>query len=423
MNSVISRWAVLLVCFAASSAQGQEWTRFRGPNGTGQSEAKSIPATFKDIDYNWKTKLPGIGHSSPVIWGEKVFLLSANPDDATRYVLCLSAADGKILWKKDYPTAAHHLHTRSSYASSTPAVDAERVYFAWSDPDHMWLLAFTHDGKELWKQDYGPWVSQHGFGSSPVLVDDMVVVNWSQEPSKQANTPDPKTSFVVAADQKTGNERWRTAHKVNTTSYSVPCLYKTSTGENQLICCNTAEGMYGLNPKSGEELWALKVFKMRTVSSPVLVGDMLFGSTGSGAYSDNYLVGIKLGEKPDLAYQLKNSRDFKAPYVPSSVARGDLLFLIYDKGYASCIDIPSGKVLWFQRTDGAAFSGSPVRVHDKVFAMDEEGTVWAWAADKEYNLLGQSPLGEPSRATPAVAGGRMYLRTESHLISVGGKAL
>ena len=175
---------VLCAAFAAPSP-AQEWARFRGPNGSGESEAKTVPGTWTEADYNWKVELPGIGHSSPAVWGEKIFVLSANPDDATRFVLCLSASDGRTLWNKSFPSKTHHLHDRSSYASCSPAVDAEHVYVAWSDPDHTWLKAFRHDGSEVWTADFGPWVSQHGFGSSPVLFEDLVVVNWSQEPSKR----------------------------------------------------------------------------------------------------------------------------------------------------------------------------------------------------------------------------------------------
>ena len=413
--AVLLSCCVLCVAFVAS-LPAQEWARFRGPNGSGESEAKTIPGTWSEADYNWKVKLPGIGHSSPAIWGEKIFVLSANPEDATRFVLCLSAADGRTLWTKSFPSKTHHLHERSSYASCSPAVDAEFVYVAWSDPEHTWLKALRHDGSEVWTADFGPWVSQHGFGSSPVLFEDLVVVNWSQEPSKRLDSPDPHDSFIVAVDRKTGQQRWKTPRVTDTTSYSVPCVRQPKDGPVELVCCSTAEGMFGLDPKTGAENWSLPVFKMRTVSSPVLIGDLIFGSTGSGG-GGNYVVAVKPGKNAEVAFEVKT----QAPYVPTVVARGDLAFLWFDGGIVTCINATDGTVHWRERV-GGNYSGSPIRVADKIYCISEGGEVVVLAATKDYKLIGRHALGEPSRSTPAVSGGRMYLRTYSHLISLGGKA-
>jgi outer membrane protein assembly factor BamB len=159
---------------------------------------------------------------------------------------------------------------------------------------------------------------------------------------------------------------------------------------------------------------------MRTVSSPILAGGLIFGSTGSGAYSSNAVVAVRPGPEPKLAYELTNSGQFKAPYVPCLIADGDNVFCFYDKGFAACVHAPTGEVRWLERTN-AAFSGSPIRVRDKLYCIDEEGVVWVVAADdQEYRVLAKNALGEPSRSTPAVSGGKMFLRTFSHLICVGG---
>src|SRR5262245_57310374 len=208
------------------AGQAQEWTRFRGPNGTGESETSSIPASWTDKDLNWKIELPGIGHSSPVLWGNKIFILSADPKDATRYVLCIDAKDGKTIWRRDYPGVPHHLHLNSSFASVTPAVDGQRVYVAWSDPDFTRLMALDHQGNEVWTLNLGPWISQHGFGSSPMLYQDLVVVNCSQEDSKRPGDPKPTACFIVAVDQSTGKIRWRTDRKIDSASYSVCTVRK-----------------------------------------------------------------------------------------------------------------------------------------------------------------------------------------------------
>ncbi len=418
MKNPTSCWmmACLLAIAVCSFTNAQDWTRFRGPNGTGESEAQTIPTKWTEADYNWKTKLPGIGHSSPTIWGDKVFLLSANPENATRYVLCVGAVDGKILWTREYPTAPHHLHTRSSYASCTPAVDAEHVYIAWSDPTSTWLKAFTHDGNEVWSVDFGPWVSQHGFGTSPMLYDDMVVITGSQENSKIVGSPQPSESYVVAVDRKTGEIRWKTSREIDTASYTVPSVYQPADGEPELVCHSTAEGIFSLDPKTGKQNWAIDVFTMRTISLPIIVGDLIFGSTGSGG-GGNYVVAVRPGKAASVAYEIKT----QAPYVPSPVAKVDLLFLWYDGGIVTCIDAPTGKVHWRERV-GGNYSGSPVRVGDYLYCISEDGEVVVLAADQEFQEVSRHSLGEQSRSTPAVSGGRMYLRTYSHLISIGGKS-
>jgi outer membrane protein assembly factor BamB len=396
----------------------QEWTRFRGPNGAGQSEATTIPAKWTDTDLNWTRELPGVGNGSPVIWGDRIFLMSGNPETAERHLLAIKVEDGSIEWKKDFPSKTHKLHAKSSYASSTPVVDEDRVYFAWSDPEHCWLKAFKHDGTPEWTADLGPWMSQHGFGSSPMLFEDLVIVSWSQErPNKSDESQKPDGSFVTAIDRKTGALRWKTPREVENTSYSVPCIYQPSKGgAPQLLCCDTAAGMYSLNPKTGEPIWNVNAFRMRTVSSPVIVGDLVFGSTGSGG-GGNYVAAIRLGEKPEVVYEVKT----QAPYVPCVVAKDDMVFLWSDNGIVKCINAADGTVHWTERVGGNYF-GSPVRVGDKIYCMNEEGEAVVLAASKQYQLLGRNKLGAGSRATPAVAKGRMYLRTYTSLISIGGKA-
>jgi len=419
MRSIFLRLAILavIVTAAGSLAHGQEWTRFRGPNGQGESETSTIPASWTEKDLNWKIELPGIGHSSPVLWGEKIFLLSADPKTATRYVLCINAADGKTIWRKDYPGVPHKLHVNSSYASVTPAVDAERVYVAWSDPDFTRLMALDHQGNEVWTINLGSWMSQHGFGCSPMLYDDLVVLNCSQEDSKLPGLPKPKEAFIVAVEQSTGSIRWRIDRKMDSASYSVPTVRSNEAGHDELLCNSQGEGLFAIDPKTGKENWSLPVLKMRSVSCPLYVAGLVFGTTGSGG-GGHYLVTVKPGKEPQEEYRITQN----APYVSTPVCRDNLMFLFEDRqGHVSCIDAPTGKVLWFKPRVGAPFFGSPVRAGDKVFCVDTAGTVVCLAADKEFKELGRTELNEQCRSTPAIAGGRMYVRTISHLYSVGGK--
>jgi outer membrane protein assembly factor BamB len=400
----------------AHAALAQEWTRFRGPNGTGESETTTIPSRWTPADYNWKLTLPGVGHSSPVLWGNQLFILSADPDSATRFVLCYDALSGRQLWEKKFESSPHHLHTQSSYASSTPAADAERVYVAWASPATTTLMALTHGGDIVWQLDLGKWHSHHGFGTSPIVVDDLVILSKSQEAKDgPVATPTPD-SFMMAFDRVTGKERWRTPRKTVNVCYSVPAVFEPQTGPHQLVSISTGDGLYALDLQSGTPLWSSDFFDKRTVSSPLVKRDLIFGSTGSGGGGSYVVAARSDGHNSTLAYKI----DTQAPYVPSIVARGDLLFMMADGGIASCLDIQSGKVHWRKRI-GGNYSSSPVRAGDKIFCLSMDGEVVVLAADKDFQELGRTSLGEGSRATPAIANGCLYLRTFSQLMSIGAQ--
>ncbi len=427
MTALRSFWFAALPAVMVSIAAAQEWTRFRGPNGTGETETTTIPASWKSGDENWRIELPGgDGHSSPVLWGDKLFILSGDRKTAARYVLCINAKDGKEIWRREYPGVTHKLHVNSSYASVTPAVDAERVYVAWSDPDFTRLMALDHKGNEVWTLNLGSWISQHGFGCSPMLYQDLVVLNCSQEDSKLPGLPQPKETFIVAVEQSTGKIRWRTDRKIDSASYSVPTVRKNEAGEDELLCNTQAEGLFALDPKTGKENWSLPVLSMRSVSCPLYVAGLVFGTTGSGG-GGHYLVAVKPGKDAEEAYRIKNAPTGGqsvsiASYVGTPVCRGNLMFIFEDRqGHASCIDAATGKVLWFKPRLGKEFFGSPVRAGDKIFVVDTEGTVICLAADMEFKELGRTELKELCRSTPAIADGKMYVRTVSHLMSVGGK--
>lgn len=421
MNRIIFSLAVFTL---TASLSASEWARFRGPNGTGVGSAQKIPVTFTEQDLNFKTVLPGgSGCGSPVVWGERVFVLSADPQTATRYMNCIHATSGKLLWSRDYESEQHHLHTRSSYASCTPAADKDFVYVAWSTPSSTLLKAFRHeDGTEAWSRDLGTWQSQHGFGTSPIVYRDLVILHNSQQAAKLKPGETPGQSRMTAFKRETGEVKWSTDLVSENVCYSVPFIHEGKDGKDELICSSTGNGIFSLDPLNGKQKWAVNdgLFAMRTVGSPIAAGGHIFGSTGSGRYSSNYVVAVKPGQDASLAYRIENGSNFKAPYVPCLIADGDLVFCLYDKGFASCIDARTGEVQWIERT-GAALSGSPIRVGSRIYAVDESGVVWVWAASKSYKLLGKSDLGEDSRSTPAVANGQMYIRTYGHLVSIGGK--
>ncbi len=404
------------IMLGSALAVAQEWTRFRGPDGTGVSEATSIPVQWTESDYRWRTRLPGKGHSSPVVWGDRVFLLSADPQLAARIVLCLDARTGKILWQREYASTTHPLHPRNTFASSTPAVDHERVYVAWATPDQVTLCALDHEGNEVWAKNLGTWVSQHGFGSSPIVHEDLVILFNSQQAEELDPGQKPGRSEMMAFDAATGELRWSQPRTTTRVCYSTPCIYYPKDGPPELIGCNTGDGIFSLNPRTGRPNWSLQVLDMRSVASPIVVGDLVLASNGVGGFASNYLVAVRGGASPREAYRVTK----KAGYVPTPIARGDLVFTFFDGGFAKCFEAATGEEIWSKRLT-AGFSGSPVLVRDKLYCIDDKGDVLVLAADREFRELARNSLGEPSRATPAVSGGRMFLRTESQLFCIGGE--
>ena len=398
-HAAIFALALLCPLFCA----GQEWTRFRGPNGSGISEAKTIPATWTEKDINWKVALPGAGHSSPALWGDKVFVTSGDDQAGEIDVFCLGTADGHVLWKRSFPFTSYPKHNYNSFASSSPTTDAQRVYVCWSVPARCILLALDHQGKTVWEKDLGPFVSQHGNGSSPILYQDKVILGNEQDGD----------SFLIAVDAATGETRWKTPRKTAEAAYSTPCVYQPKNGKPELIFNSHAHGISALDPDSGKVLWDFATaFDKRSVSSPLVAGDLIIGSCGSGG-GGNFVVAVRPGDsagskKPELAYSIRHS----APYVPTSVYYGDHLFLWGDAGIVTCVQAATGEVKWQER----AFDGDA----DRSLFVSSRGEVVVVEASDHFKLLAKNPLNEVTRSTPAVAGGRMYIHTGSHLLSIGG---
>jgi len=390
---------------------GQEWTRFRGPNGAGESDAATIPVTWNTKDYNWRVKLPGTGHSSPVVWGERIFVTSGIDEDATRVIRCLNTSDGGLVWKQSFPSGKHAQNSANCYASSTPVVDEDRVYMTWATPEAYTVVALDqHKGSQVWRRDLGPFAAEHGFGASPILFDEMLIV-----PNDQNGT-----SFVIALDRKTGEIRWKADRRAVRAAYSTPIIYQPAEGPPQLILTCTAHGVSSLDPRTGKPNWELPVFEKRVVGSPMIAAGLIIASCGEGG-GGKRMVAVSPGD-PAKGTPAKVAYDFKdaLPYVPIPVAYGKLVFLWSDQGMVTCADASTGKVYWRERV-GGKFFGSPVRVADRLYCMSREGEMVVLAAADKYKLLGRINLEEPTHSTPAIAGGVMYLRTVSHLMSIGGK--
>lgn len=408
----------VLVVLLPLVTQGQEWTRFRGRNGQGISYAKTIPVKWTEEDYNWKIKLPGGGHSSPVLWGDKLFITSGDQQAGHSIILAISVSDSMTLWQKEYTLSKYRPNKLNSFASATPAVDAENVYVLFTSPEETILAALNHKGDEIWKRTFEGIRCQHGAGTSPIVVDEIVVFTHEHEgDGKDAN------SAWFAINRKTGQTRWTLERKTSSkTSYSTPCIYSPKAGGEQLVFTSLAHGMTSVDPLTGTVVWEMNsAFISRVISSPVIANELLIGTCGDYG-TGKILTAIRPGTSdksvpPVEAYKVESS---SMPYVPTSVAKDGLLFTFHDKGDVSYLRSASGERIWQEKPAGRFF-GSPVWVDGKLYCITVDGDVVVVKAAETCELLAINPLGEMSHSTPAVSGGRMYLRTFSQLFSVGGE--
>jgi outer membrane protein assembly factor BamB len=402
----------LFVLMLTGATPGQEWPRFRGPNGSGVSTATTVPIRWTEKDYNWKVELPGVGHSSPVVWGQRIFVTSAEEKTGKRSLLCLDVRDGKTRWSHTLDGPRHGKHQDNSFASATPAVDERHVYVCWGSPRDYLVLALDHDGKEAWRTDVGLFKSGHGFGPSPIVHRGVVVVPNDQDGA----------GTLVGLDRETGKVRWK-APRRGKASYATPCVYQRE-GRAELLFTSYEHGISSIDPETGKVNWELDVFDKRHVEtpigSPVLAGDLVLGSCGWLGVRQE-VVAVRLPAdgpegKPQEVYRI----DRAAPLCTTPLVVGELLFLWSDSGMVTCADSRTGEVHWRERVPGSYYS-SPVCVGQGLYNISRDGEIVVVAAAKRFELLARNPLGEGSHASPAVAGGRLYLRTFSHLISLGGK--
>lgn len=404
----------------ASVGLAGQWPRFRGPNGQGISDAKTIPVNWTPSDYRWRIKLPGSSPSSPVVWGNKVFTTCADASVPKGILVAVDTGTGKIIWTKECPLSRYKMNRLNSYATCTPALTAEHVCVLWSTANKMVLTVYDHDGGEVWQREFGPTTSSHGPGISPVVVDDLIVFSREQK----TNT-DLATSEWLALDCRTGQTRWTVPRNTGAISYSTPCLYPSKSGPDKLIFTSQEHGITAVDPHSGKVVWEAKsAFIARVVSSPVIVGDLISGTCGQGG-GGKRITAIRPpaspGASPSEAYNSEDRTGGTIPYVSTSLCKDGLLFSFHDQGNICCRRAATGEILWTEKPAGKYY-GSPVWVDGRLYCITRSGDVVVVKAAPEYELLAVNSLGEGSDATPAVADERMYLRTASQLICVGGSA-
>jgi outer membrane protein assembly factor BamB len=423
MRTVLS-FLILSLVLPWVESPAQEWTRFRGPNGSGISPATTIPLQWTADDYNWEIDLPVQGSSSPVLWGKRLFLMGDDVGEGQRSVLCIDAESGRILWRRDYPLRQHYLHRDNDFASATPCVDEDGLIVVWSNPGQLLMTALSLDGEEMWQRDLGPYKGLHGSSNSPIIADGLVVLaNDQMDPKRfawhlpEGTNMDPGKSFLIAVDRKTGETRWKVDRKSELAGYATPCI-RRSGGRTEVVFSSTAHGITAVDLQSGRIRWEIDgIWDNRTVSSPQLFGDLVFASFGKGLSGQRF-VAVR-PEKPgsakgELVYDITKN----VPLVPCFVVKDGLLYLWTDSGIVTCVDAATGKVHWRERVGGEYYS-SPLWIEGRVYCISKRGQIVVLAASRKFEVLARMELGEKTFATPAVADGVMYLRTQTRLYSLG----
>ena len=472
---------LLLVLFTLTGAVSDEWSQFRGPNGTGVSETKNLPTEFgPNKNVVWKAALPP-GHSSPVLTHDRIFVTAH--DKETLLVICLDRETGKVLWQREVPhSRAGRLQNVNGPASPSPVTDGKNVYVFFQD---FGMVSFDPDGKERWKLPLGPFNMFYGFGASPIVVDDKVILPVDQ---------DHPASYLIAVDKNTGRLRWKVERPAVISGYSTPIVYQPPKGPKQIIVPESFQ-LSAYSVADGKRVWwvrglacemksiashdseylyingwgfpqnqpgqqiktipfeeALTKFdkdKDRMITKAEVPADAPRGSMERllvAAYeafdmnrdekldardwevmramlaSENGLLAIKMGGEGDQTANAIRWRYQKpVPQVPSTLLYHGVLYMINDSGILLSFDPANGNVLKQGRLHGAIdkYFSSPVAADDKVFLIGQGGQVSVVKATGDWEVLAVNDLDDECYATPAIADGRLYIRTRSALYAFG----
>jgi outer membrane protein assembly factor BamB len=436
---------IALCLFSASFAQAQNWPQFRGPGATGVVEGHAAATKWnveKSENVRWKTEIPGLAHSSPVVWGNKVFVSTAvttSAKDETRYglygdvapvkddprhtwkVYALDKQTGKILWERVAYDGVPKVkrHPKSTHADSTPVTDGRYLVVLFGSHG---LYAYDLDGKLKWKQDLGMLDSgwfydadyQWEHGSSPVIYRDLVII--------QADIQ--KDSYIAAYDIKSGKLVWKTPRE-EISSWGTPTVYDSKTRPE--VITNGSKAIRGYDPMTGKELWRLTPNSEVTTPTPFVAQDLIFVTSGYAPIQPIYA--IKPGAVGDITLKDgKESNDWIAwskqrggPYMPTPVVYGDLLYTCSNQGVLAAYNAKTGERVYQERLGGkgGAFTASPVASDGKLYLSSEDGDVFVVKTGPKYELLATNPVGEVMMATPAISDGLVIVRGLKHVFAFG----
>jgi outer membrane protein assembly factor BamB len=401
--------ASILLCGGVGRADepGESWPRWRGVEATGQGGDVRFPVTWTASDLAWTADLPGIGNASPVVWRGHIYTASADPEASMRLVTCHAVEDGHLVWKRELPGPMDHHHAQNTSASGSVAVDAGGLYWMWGTRDRSRVEALDHDGRPRWHVDLGPFEAQHGFAATPAVCRDLLIVPDDQDES----------SRVLGLDLATGRERWRLDREPAKADYSTPLVIERGGAPPIVILTSMSHGVTAVDGVTGKVLWERRCLPKRAVSSPILAGDLVIGTSGDGG-GDTTLVAVrppgKSGAEPEVVYTLDRSI---APYVPTPLHVDGLLYLWGDRGVVTCIRAATGETVWRGRVGGTYYA-SPVAAGGTVRNISVDGEAVTIKAGDTFEIVGRADLGEPCRSTPAIVGRRMVFRTVGRLMAL-----
>ncbi|MBI3679514.1 MAG: PQQ-binding-like beta-propeller repeat protein [Acidobacteria bacterium] len=412
---LIALWMVSL-SFAADVAgvrmievegEGRKyWPRWRGPSGQGVVEGKGYPDTWSATqNVLWNVEAPGRGNSSPIVWGDRIFLTAAADDGARRVILCFRRGDGKLLWEAAAPDApAEKIYRKNTFASSTPVTDGERVYAYFGNAG---LLAVDLNGKRVWHRSLGTITLYHGSAGSPLLYKDRLILYQDQR----------QDSFIAAFDKRTGEVIWRTRRQEQV-GWGSPVAVRVANRDEIIV--NSQHRVTSYDPATGKLLWSCSGTTFEVTPTPAVGHGLVYCPSGRAGPT----LAIRPGGEGDVtgthvAWQTPRG----SPFIPSPLVYGDYLYLVNDMtSVATCFEAATGKLMWQGRLGEAqreSFSASPIAVDGKVFITNDQGETFVLAAGPEFRLLRVNAIGERTLATPALVDGKWYFRTQRRLVAIG----
>ncbi|HUG90041.1 MAG TPA: PQQ-binding-like beta-propeller repeat protein [Planctomycetaceae bacterium] len=402
----------------------ENWNAWRGPRGDGTSREAHAPVRWSATEnVAWKVPVPGDGHASPIIWDDRVFLVTCLPDRQERMLLGVDAATGRTLWQQSVVRSPLETkHQLNSHASSTPATDGELVYVAFLEvdgrtqtarnvseprpvtPGQVVVAAYDFEGHRRWVARPGEFVSVHGFCSCPLLFEDLVIINGDHDGD----------SYLAALDRGTGRTVWKVPRENQTRSYVTPIIREFG-GRTQMILSGDRT-VASYDPRTGGRHWIMDGPTEQFVASPVDNGELVFLTAG---FPDKHLLAIRPDGRGRIGDEHIAWREREgASYVPSPIACGDYFLVTSDNGIASCFVAKTGERVWRERL-GRHYSASPVTAGGLVYFLDDDGVTKVVRPGREFELVAENHLGEACSASPAVSGGSVYIRTERHLYRIG----
>lgn len=391
----------------------ENWPVWRGPRRDGTSTEKSVPVKWSATEnVVWKTPIPGVSHSSPIVWDDRVFVVSAVEGTEGRDLVSLDARSGKILWQQTVVKSPFEKkHKLNSHASSTPATDGKLVYVAFLDVQDMVVAAYDFEGKQQWLVRPGKFKSVHGFCSSPVLHKDKVIVNGDHDGE----------SYIVALDRATGKTVWKTPRQNRTRSYCVPIVMELS-GRTQMILSGD-KSVASYDPDTGKLHWYLKGPTEQFVASLVYnpKADLLFMT---GGFPEHHLLGMKhtgsgiIGTNEIVWHHTKASM---VSYVPSPISEGDYFLIVSDTGMANCLVAKTGEPVWQEKV--GSHHASLVSANGLVYFLSDAGVTTVVKPGPKFEVIARNELGETCFASPAISNGRLFIRGEKTLFCIGQLAV